>query len=191
MIPAARPKQKKEATLELLKKHKVSDPVCLVGVRGYYSKMGPTPGNDRNQWDDAFILISSGGDVYATFNGNVDPSAYGRNPKINKPYAVLKPGVYTYKLGLHGIRRGNPYRALVQGAPVTVLRGDEEETGYFGINIHAGGNSPSRTESEGCQTLPGRPGQIGSQWHAFITLVESEMKRNNAKTISYVLVNNS
>jgi hypothetical protein len=39
MIPAARPKQKKEATAALLKQHKVSDPVVLVGVRGYYSKL--------------------------------------------------------------------------------------------------------------------------------------------------------
>jgi hypothetical protein len=183
MIPSARPKQKKEATIELLKKHKVADPVCLVGVRGYYSKMGPTPHNDRGLYDDALILVSSGGDTYATFNANVDPSAYGRNPKINKPYAVLKAGVWTYRLGLHGIRRGNPYKALVQGAPVTVLRDDKEETGWFGINIHKG--SRNSTSSEGCQTLPPQ------QWDAFITLVDTELKRNNAKTVSYVLVNNA
>jgi lysozyme len=183
MIPTARPKQKKEATLELLRKHRVSDPVCLVGVRGYYSKMGKTPHNERNLYDDALILIAGGGDTYATFNANVDPSAYGKNPKINKPYAVLKPGVWTYKLGKHGIRRGNPYKALVQGTPVTVLRDDEEETGWFGINIHRGGLKT--TSSEGCQTLPPQ------QWDAFIALVESEMKRNNAKTLSYVLTSNS
>lgn len=184
MIPAAKPKQKKEATLELLKKHKVSDPVCIVGVRGYYSKMGPTPFNDRGIYDDALILVSSGGDVYATFNANVDPAGRGINPKIKKGYASLKPGVWTYKLGLHGIRSGNPYRALVQGAPVTVVRdGGKEETGWFGINVHAGGRT--RVSSEGCTTLPPQ------SWPAFITLVETEMKRNNAKTISYVLVSNN
>jgi hypothetical protein len=35
--------------------------------------------------------------------------------------------------------------------------------------------------SEGCQTIP------PAQWPAFITLVETELKRNNAKTVSYVL----
>jgi hypothetical protein len=191
MIPAARPKLKKDETMALLKAHKVSSPVVVVGIRGYYAKMGKTPANERNLWDDAIIVISSGGETYATFNGNVDPSAYGTNPKINKPYAVLKPGVWTYKLGLHGVRRGNPYRALVQGAPVTVLRDDKEETGWFGINIHAGGTNPLRTQSDGCQTIPGRPGERGSQWEAFIALVASELKRNNAKTVSYVLVNNA
>jgi lysozyme len=68
----------------------------------------------------------------------------------------------------------------VQGDAVTVQRdGGNEETGFFGINIHRGGIT--RTNSEGCQTLP------PAQWPAFISLVESEMKRNNAKTVSYVL----
>jgi hypothetical protein len=35
--------------------------------------------------------------------------------------------------------------------------------------------------SEGCQTIP------PAQWPAFIMLVEAELKRNNAKTVSYVL----
>lgn len=184
MIPNAKPKIKKDAALELLKKHKVSNPVCLVGIRGYYSKMGPTPGNDRNLYDDCLILVSSGGDVYATFNANVDPAAYGRNPNVGKGYASLKPGTYTYKLGKHGIRRGNPYTALVQGGPVTVTRdGGVEETGWFGINIHRGGLRS--TSSEGCQTIP------PAQWEAFIALVASELKRNNAKTVTYVLTSNN
>jgi hypothetical protein len=184
MIPSARPKQKKEATLELLKKHKVVDPVCIVGVRGYYSKLDNIAGNSRGIYDDALILVSSGGDVYATFNASVDPDRYGKNPKINKPYAALKAGVWKYKLGLHGIRSGNPYRALVQSAPVTVVRdGGQEETGFFGINIHRG--SQRSTSSEGCTTVP------EPCWSGLISLTESEMKRNNAKTLSYVLVNNS
>ena len=184
MIPASRPKQKREATLKLLARHKVTDPVVLVGVRGYYSKMGPTPFNDRNIYDDALILVSGGGDVYATFNANVDPARRGINPKIKKGYASLKPGVWQYKLGRHGIRSGKPYKALVQGAPVTVLRdGGKEETGWFGINVHAG--SRARVSSEGCTTLPPQ------SYPAFIALVESEMKRHNAKTLSYVLTSNS
>ena len=183
MIPPARPKQKKDATLRTVKAHKVEDPVVLVGVRGYYSKMGPTKANDRAIYDDALILVSSGGDVHATFNANVDPAAFGKNRKIGKGYASLKPGVWRYRLGKHGIRSGNPYKALVQAEPVTVQRdGGVEETGWFGINIHRGGNRS--TSSEGCQTVP------PAQWNAFIALVESELKRNGAKTLSYVLTQN-
>jgi hypothetical protein len=48
------------------------------------------------------------------------------------------------------------------------------------VNIHRGGIKT--TGSEGCQTLP-----PGANWNGFIATVESEMKRNNAKTVSYVL----
>ena len=157
---------------------KVSDPVCLVGIRGYFrDTIGAVGKNDLNRFDDAIILVSP--NVHAAWNANVDPSRLGYNAKAGKQMAQLAPGVYRYKLGKHGIRRGNPYKALVQAGPVTVLRGEDKETGYFGINIHRGGIT--RTNSEGCQTLP------PAQWPAFISLVESEMKRNNAKTVSYVL----
>lgn len=183
MIPKNRPRIERKTTEQLLRLRKVSDPVCLVGIRGYYrDTMGAKGKNDRSIYDDAIILVSP--NVHAAFNANVDPGAYGKNPKIGKGYASLKPGVYRYKLGRHGIRSGNPYRALVQGNPVTVSRdGGEDETGYFGINIHKGSNRS--VSSEGCQTIP------PAQWPAFITLVESEMKRNNAKTVSYVLTQNA
>ena len=186
MIPKNRPQQKRADTERQLKAAGVSDPVCLVGIRGYYrDTIGAKGKNDLKRFDDAIILVSP--NVHAAWNANVDPSRLGWNPKAKKQMAQLKPGVYRYRLGKHGIRSGSPYKALVQAEPVTVYRGQEEETGWFGINIHAGGNNPLRTESEGCQTLPGRPGQLGSQWESFIATVESEMKRNNAKTVSYVL----
>lgn len=183
MIPKNRPRIERKTTEQLLRLRKVSDPVCLVGIRGYYrDTMGAVGKQDRGIYDDAIILVSP--NVHAAFNANVDPGAYGKNPKIGKGYASLKPGVYRYKLGRHGLRSGNPYRALVQGNPVTVSRdGGEDETGYFGINIHKGSNRS--VSSEGCQTIP------PAQWPAFITMVETEMKRNNAKTLSYVLTSNS
>jgi hypothetical protein len=183
MIPKNRPRIGRKTTEQLLRLRKVSDPVCLVGIRGYYrDTMGAVGKQDRGIYDDAIILVSP--NVHAAFNANVDPGAYGKNPKIGKGYASLKPGVYRYKLGRHGLRSGNPYRALVQGNPVTVSRdGGEDETGYFGINIHKGSNRS--VSSEGCQTIP------PAQWPAFITMVETEMKRNNAKTLSYVLTSNS
>ena len=182
MIPKNRPRIQRKDTEKLLASRRVSDPVCVVGIRGYYrDTMGAKGKNDVGIYDDALIVVSP--NVHAAFNANVDPSRLGFNAKAGKPMAQLKPGVWRYKIGQHGINRGNPYKALVQAAPVTVLRGDGEETGYFGINIHRGGNNS--TSSEGCQTVPPQ------QWPAFIALVDSELKRNNAKTISYVLVSNS
>jgi len=179
VIPKNRPQQKRQDTERQLKSAGVSDPVCLVGIRGYFrDTMGAKGKNDRGIYDDAIILVSP--NVHAAFNANVDPSRYGKNPKVGKGYASLKPGVWRYRMGKHGIRSGNPYKALVQAAPVTVSRdGGNDETGWFGINIHRGGLT--RTNSEGCQTLP------PAQWPAFIALVDSELKRNNAKTVSYVL----
>lgn len=180
MIPKDRPRIERKDTEKLL--GSVSDPVCLVGIRGYYrDTMGAVGKNDVGLYDDALIVVSP--NVHAAFNGNVDPSRLGWNAHANKPMAQLKAGVYRYKIGKHGVSRGNPYKALVQADAVTVLRGNDEETGYFGINIHRGGNTT--TSSEGCQTIP------PAQWPAFISLVETEMKRNNAKTLSYVLVSNS
>ena len=179
MIPKNRPQQKRQDTERQLKSAGVSDPVCLVGIRGYFrDTMGAVGKNDRGLYDDAIILVSP--NVHAAFNANVDPARSGKNPKVGKGYASLKPGVWRYRMGKHGIRSGSPYKALVQAAPVTVARdGGNDETGWFGINIHRGGIT--RTNSEGCQTLP------PAQWPAFIALVDSELKRNNAKTVSYVL----
>lgn len=181
MIPKDRPRIERKDTEKLLASRSVSDPVCLVGIRGYYrDTMGAVGKNDVGLYDDALVVVSP--NVHAAFNANVDPTRLGWNAKAKKPMAQLKPGVYRYKIGQHGISRGNPYKALVQAGPVTVMRGDSEETGRFAINIHRGGNTT--TSSEGCQTIP------PAQWPAFIALVESEMKRNNAKTLSYVLVSN-
>ena len=182
MIPRNRPQQKRQDTERQLKSAGVSDPVCLVGIRGYYrDTMGAKGKNDVGIYDDCIVLVSP--NVHAAFNANVDPSRLGWNASARKPMAQLKSGVYRYKIGQHGISRGTPYKALVQAGPVTVLRGTGEETGYFAINIHKGGRTT--TSSEGCQTIPPQ------QWDAFLALTESELKRNNAKTLSYVLVNNS
>jgi hypothetical protein len=180
MIPSARPQQTKADTLALIQRHKVSAPVVLVGVRGYYLNSMGRPGvNDFGVYDDALILVSSGGETYATFNANTDPSRLGYNKAAGKQMAVLKPGLYHYKLGLHGITRGNPYQALVQAGEVTVLRGDKEEAGWFGVNIHRGSNNS--TSSQGCVTLP------PAQWPAFIALVKMELKRSNAPSLSFLL----
>lgn len=175
IAPATRPRITRAEVEKLLARNRVERDVALVGIRGYYLNTLGAPGqNDRGIYDDAICVISQ--QAFVTFNANVDPSVHRR------AIAVLQPGVWLYKLGIHGLSRpkSQQYRALVQAAPVTVLRdGVGADSGWFGINIHRGGNTT--TSSLGCQTLP------PPQWPAFIALVESEMKRCSQTTIPYLL----
>lgn len=177
---AIKPNSTPKATIEEISKL-VSLPaggVSLVGVRGYYKDSMGVPGrNDRGIYDDGMFICSP--DAFVSFNCNTDAQSY-------KPHiANLKPGVWTYKLGIHGLSKpaSQRYKALVQGDEVTVVRDEEgDDTGYFGINIHRGGlNSVS---SLGCQTI------YPTQWESFITLVESLMKRYGQKSLKYYLVEN-
>ena len=93
-----------------------------------------------------------------------DPGLYWLENGPRDGTAVMKPGQYrgAYQIGEH-----RDSEALVQtGAKVTVYRVDEksrwpypgadEESGYFGIQIHdAGKRSPSEVDkwSAGCQVL--------------------------------------
>lgn len=174
MLPSSRPQLTRDAVSQLLSKHSVGE-FALVGIRGYYlNNMGKPGANDRGIYDDAIFLITP--NVFAAFNANVDPSVF------RKRIATLKPGLWWYKIGVHGLSkpRYRQYRALVQASPVTVTRdGAGEESGFFGINIHRGGKAT--TSSEGCQTLP------TEQWSSFFGLVESEMKRCEKTAIPYLL----
>lgn len=175
LIPASRPRLERNAIEQILHTTKVTEVVAIVGIRGYYrDSMGRLGTNDRGIYDDALFVVSPA--AFVSFNGNVDPSA--SRPGI----AVLQPGVWKYKIGIHGLSKpaSQRYKALVQAGAVTVLRdGEGYDTGFFGINIHRGSNTT--TSSLGCQTLP------PDQWPAFIALVESEMKRAGQTTIPYVL----
>jgi hypothetical protein len=176
MTPKFRPQQSRKATESLLAG--VKAPVTLVGVRGYYSNTFAPQGNNYNVYDDALFLISDHG--YFSFNANVDPSV--RRPGIAK----LKPGVWQYRVGTHNISKSKSkqYQALVQAAPVTVIReGQGEDTGWFGINIHRGGRNT--TGSLGCVTLP------GSQFDGFLALVKGEMSRAKVSRIPFVLTENA
>ena len=150
--------------------------VALLGVRGYYRDSLGKPGvNDRGIYDDAIILRSES--AHVAFNANTDPSV------ARKDVAVLKPGVWFYKVGTHGLSKPKPqrYTALVQSEAVTVARDQRgDDTGFFGINIHKGGHKT--TSSLGCQTI------VPDQWPAFIELVRSELRRAGQKTLPYVLI---
>jgi hypothetical protein len=181
MIPAATPRETRDQVLARvdraghtarLRRH----PLYLVGVRGYYrDSMGARGRNDIGIYDDAIFVVSP--NVFASFNANTDPSV--TRPRI----ATLVPGLWmAHKIGLH-----KGYRALSQRmGTVTVARhGAGLDTGWFGINIHRGGQRS--TSSEGCQTIP------EPQWTAFMALVEGEARRIhgaawNTTVIPYALL---
>lgn len=173
IVAPGRPAIDRRAVDRILARAKVVDPVALVGLRGFEVRMG-SPGNDRGIYDDAIVLVSANGLV--AFNANTDPSIR------RKHVAVLAPGKWAYKIGTHGLSRPpeQRYEALVQAAPVTVIRDQEgPDTGWFGINIHRG--SYGGTSSLGCQTI------WPDQWPSFIGLVKSELRRAGQKTLPYVL----
>jgi hypothetical protein len=176
MVPDARPEMDRATAEALLKSGgvDVSKP-ALLGRRGYYrDSMGEVGVQERGIYDDAIVLVTP--TAYVTFNANCDPSRH------RKGIANLKAGLWSYKVGIHGLSKpkDRQYQALVQAGKVAVVRdGEGEETGFFGINIHRG--SFSTTSSEGCQTI--HP----TQWESFIATVKAEMQRHGVTTIPYLL----
>lgn len=180
IIPPARPGQKRTITLERLRASGISIdkyPVLLLGVRGYYlDTMGERGANDRKIYDDAIFLVSN--ELHLSYNANCDPAAF------RKSIASLMPGIWRYRLGIHGLSKpkARQYTAFVQAAPVTVARDEwaNTQTGFFGINIHRG--SRFSTSSLGCQTIwPG-------QWKEFINAGDHELKAARQTIIPYVLI---
>jgi len=194
VIPTSKPRLSSTKLREIIKikGYDITPfPILIIGIRGYYLQtMGETSKNDRNLYDDAIFVLTSNSST--SFNGNTDPSRYGKRPDSNKGLASLKPGLWlAHRFGKHNASKPTAYDALIQtGDKVTVIRDgspNTEETGYFGINIHRGGTKS--TGSEGCQTL--HP----TQWDAFYQLVLVEAKRvygngYKTKTIPYLLLEN-
>jgi lysozyme len=193
MLPKSRPQITQYELHELIAPFnidRVKYPLIIVGIRGYYmDSMGVKGKNDRNIYDDAIIIDTPA--IYATFNGNTDPSKIrkGDGRGENKGMAVLKTGCYyAHKFDIHGGK--TPYPAICQRlGDVTVIRDSEgggyEDTGKFGINIHKGGLFG--TSSEGCQTIP------ASQWNEFYLKAKNEAIRLfgdkwNKVVIPYALI---
>lgn len=171
ILPINRPRLEASRVKSLLALKCIRSKVTVVGIRGF---SGP---NKRNLYDDAIFIVSPRG--FWSFNANTDPS------KHKFGIASLKPGVYTYKPGMHGVtfnKEGYPYPAFVQADQVTVLRDDKpgEYKGWFGINIHRGGRDT--TGSAGCQTIP------PDQWMEFRKILEAELKAAHIVNFSYVLI---
>lgn len=123
----------------------------------------------QNAFDDEICIFWKYKNVWTLkkYKVTTDPGlTYLRDPINEQGTAILKEGQYrgTFKLGLHRQK----YTALVQAAPVTVIRDfnqDDrldfntgvEQTGFFGINIHRSSPSGESTLvnkwSAGCQVF--------------------------------------
>lgn len=159
----------------LLMKANCDQTVALVGIRGFRSPPGH---NLIGSYDDRIFICAP--DLALDFEANTDPS------KLKPEEATLKPGLYMYKLGIHGLSRpaARRYPALVQACPVTVLRqGGGEARGFFGLNIHRGGYTT--TGSEGCQTI------FPDQWTEFFKTVKDLLIKYDQAVIPYLLVENT
>jgi lysozyme len=184
MLPPARPRANREivigAALDAWRKDGHTAPLpdfFVIGVRGYYEQtMGNPDRNDRGIYDDAFFVV--GPEVFAAFNGNVDPSRYKQG------VATLVEGVHWYRLGNHGISRpggGYPaFRPSTKNEELRVVR-DGVKVPWPGvaINIHRGGDGT--TSSLGCQTVP------PAQWDAFYHLTASEFRKSGLQSFPYIL----
>lgn len=123
-----------------------------------------------NRFDDeihVFFKNGAGQWIHYLFAATTDPGTYWlRSPLHPQGTAILQQGQYrdAYQIGLH---KGK-YYALVQRAPVTVLRdydrnavldfmNGKPDTGLFGINIHRASVNGRAKEvdkySAGCQVF--------------------------------------
>lgn len=153
------------------------------GLRGYYA----TDDRDRiGVYDDCIGCIINpvhrnfGFDIVAV-RGNTEPSIakYG--------VATLKPGLWRFTPGLHGISGPKPYPAFREVPPFTVTRygrdGEFTDTPSdpFCINLHRGGYNS--TSSLGCQTV--HP----DNWYQFYNTVKHWLDANQFKGFMYYLAN--
>ena len=160
-------------------------PPLADGATGLFGVRGAVPWTDApddgryyltltnqvvDEWNDTLGVF---GETFGIWKGTVDPGLpYTLDPLNASGCAHLEDGRWQYTDGLH---KGNP--AFVQAAPVTVWRDadadsieDEseiEETGFLGINIHAGTGAHVGEWSAGCQVVYSDNGWSGPQWAQF------------------------
>lgn len=150
-------------------------PVIAVAVRAYFLRtMGNPTKNDVGIYDDAIFLLPKGKGIHR-FNANTDPSRIGQNVELGKPFAMLAPGLWYFRQGLHNgkvlaWREPDAEEADTMNLPENesasgrhrpgffeVIRDPGNgkkylDVGYHAINIHPGGTYG--TSSWGCQTFP-------------------------------------
>jgi hypothetical protein len=165
----------------------------LIGIRGY--SRGAKNANAFNQYNDTIgvaWLDAAGAPCGTLFDGSCDPGQLTPEYTNAKGVAHLEPGCWWFKRGLH-----YGHRALVQARAVTVLRFSDVDpakpkvldTGFFGINLHAGGAGENvGINSAGCQVIHG--GWLGAQWRAFEKLVYEDSNPAQVE-IPYTLTGNT
>lgn len=165
----------------------------IVGIRS-----SDTTPNSFNDWEYIFWRYKGSWEVMK-FQITTDPGLYYlKNPMNELGTAILKPGQWKgmWEMGRHK----GAYPALVQKAPVTVIRdfnrdnyldlsSGKEETGLFGINNHRaveGGRSIMVEKwSAGCQVF-----QDFFQYEIFMRIV-SEAAKEWTPTFTYTLITES
>lgn len=151
----------------------------ILGLRGATPTSATEITRCENLPDRYNDVICTFGTTLFLAKATVDPGAtYTRTPLHPKGAAHLLNGCWTHKRGLH---KGRP--ALVQAAPVRIWRDTDKDykrdpaessvyDGWFGINIHAGGTSPSiGAWSAGCPAIAG--GWTGTPWTTFMRLINA------------------
>jgi len=193
IIPPQLPKLPAEVVNRILAANHVVHAVALLSVRAYRRDTMGKPGvNDAGIYDDAIFLRFPGGML--PFNANTDPSRFGWNADLGKPFAQLKCGTWPFIRGLHKgqyMALRQPYEEqadeldLPDHGHFTVIRDDGrghryEDNGYHAINLHRGG--ANGTSSWGCQTIP------PDDYPRFIAAVTREMKAVGQKWIPNCLI---
>lgn len=152
--------------------------------------------DDRpNYFNDLLVVLNHKLEFVDSFICTTEPGRYYTDRPLNRNgVARIKFGQYSaWQTGLHN----GKYEALVQtGGPVTVVRdrnrnyirdsGDVEDTGYFGINVHHGGNSSLSDigrYSAGCTVIASI-----AQFREFLQLVKSDVRyrKDFVFTISFL-----
>ncbi len=152
-----------------------------------------------NRFDDeihVFFKNNSGKWIHYFFPATTDPGTYWlKSPMHPQGTAILMQGQYRncYQIGLH---RGK-YYALVQRAPVTVIRDYDRnavldfmngnpDTGLFGINIHRASVNGATLEvdkySAGCQVFAN-----ANDFNGFMKLCENH-RRLYGNNFTYTLI---
>lgn len=164
----------------------------VMGLRGMQD--GELNKNQKDRYNDSLVVVwadEKGQKHVHEYKGSVDPGSYaGGNPKGD---ANLMDGQYNYQRGIHHGASTGAHEALVQNGNVRVWRdkdkdghrdkGEIDEQGYFGINIHAGGSGKNvGHNSEGCQVISG--GYNGEQWKDFM----KQMKADPDGKFKYTLI---
>lgn len=160
--------------------------VNMIGVRGYAISKNGQDGYDITNivdiYNDAVFWCykKNGKEAVEAYLASVDPGLYHKRvrPLNRNGCAHLANGQWLFQRGKHG---ASQYPALVQAQPFTVYRtnrdeyrpADFKETGWFGINHHAGALTPTiGNASAGCIVIR-CGGYRSKEWQTYISRLYS------------------